>query len=144
MNPQSNGAVERWSLMFTSKMSYLNASGRWFVGVDPTGSTAYNKSVGGAVLHPSINAIQLAEIASLNNRVFRTLGSPIVIADSEWLEIKLQDSNDYLITVDSLDIQQDEIDRIYYRIADERIQFASYRHMHFWHRVKDAFIGEDE
>ncbi|KAF1302285.1 NAD kinase [Enterococcus sp. JM9B] len=110
----------------------------------PTGSTAYNKSVGGAVLHPSINAIQLAEIASLNNRVFRTLGSPIVIADSEWLEIKLQDSNDYLITVDSLDIQQDEIDRIYYRIADERIQFASYRHMHFWHRVKDAFIGEDE
>src|SRR5699024_3322430 len=27
----------------------------------PTGSTAYNKSVGGAVLHPSINAFQLAE-----------------------------------------------------------------------------------
>ncbi len=36
----------------------------------PTGSTAYNKSVGGAVVHPSINAMQLAEIASLNNRVF--------------------------------------------------------------------------
>ncbi len=108
----------------------------------PTGSTAYNKSVGGAVLHPSINAIQLAEIASLNNRVFRTLGSPIIIAANEWLEIRLQDSNDYLITVDSLDIQQDEIDAIFYRIADERIQFASYRHMHFWHRVKDAFIGD--
>lgn len=46
----------------------------------PTGSTAYNKSIGGAVLHPSINAFQLTEIASLNNRVFRTLGSPIVIA----------------------------------------------------------------
>lgn len=34
----------------------------------PTGSTAYNKSVGGAVVHPSINAMQLAEIASLNNQ----------------------------------------------------------------------------
>ncbi|HPI99529.1 MAG TPA: NAD kinase [Enterococcus sp.] len=108
----------------------------------PTGSTAYNKSVGGAVLHPSINAFQLAEIASLNNRVFRTLGSPIVVAHQEWVEIKLQDSNDYLVTIDQFNIQQDQIESVQYRIADERIHFASYRHMHFWHRVRDAFIGE--
>ena len=38
----------------------------------PTGSTAYNKSLGGAVLHPTIEALQLTEIASLNNRVYRT------------------------------------------------------------------------
>ena len=108
----------------------------------PTGSTAYNKSIGGAVLHPSINAFQLAEIASLNNRVFRTLGSPIVVAKEEWVEVRLQDSTDYLVTIDQFNIQRDEIEAIYYRIADERIHFASYRHMHFWHRVRDAFIGE--
>ena len=45
----------------------------------PTGSTAYNKSLGGAVLHPTIEALQLTEISSLNNRVFRTLGSSIII-----------------------------------------------------------------
>lgn len=109
----------------------------------PTGSTAYNKSIGGAVLHPSINAFQLAEIASLNNRVFRTLGSPIVIANTEHVTINLQESNDYLITVDQLDIYQESIASIQYRIADERIHFASYRHMPFWRRVKDAFISED-
>lgn len=108
----------------------------------PTGSTAYNKSVGGAVLHPSINAFQLAEIASLNNRVFRTLGSPIVFANQEWVEIQLQHSSDYLVTVDQLDIPQDNVRSVVYKIADERIHFASYRHMHFWDRVKDAFIGE--
>ena len=108
----------------------------------PTGSTAYNKSVGGAVLHPSINAFQLAEIASLNNRVFRTLGSPIVVAHQEWVEIKLQKSTDYLVTIDQFNIQQDEIESVHYKIAEERIHFASYRHMHFWHRVRDAFIGE--
>lgn len=109
----------------------------------PTGSTAYNKSIGGAVIHPSINAFQLAEIASLNNRVFRTLGSPMVIADSEWVSIDLRGGSDYLITVDQLNIYQENIDSIHYRIADERIHFASYKHMHFWHRVKDAFISED-
>ena len=108
----------------------------------PTGSTAYNKSIGGAVIHPSINAFQLAEIASLNNRVFRTLGSPMVIAQDEWVEIKLENTEDYLVKVDQLDIAESNIRSIYYRIAQERIHFASYRHMHFWHRVKDAFIGE--
>lgn len=109
----------------------------------PTGSTAYNKSIGGAVLHPSINAFQLTEIASLNNRVFRTLGSPIVIAHTEWVTIELQESSDYSITIDQLDIRPDNIASIQYRIAAERIHFASYKHMQFWHRVKDAFISED-
>lgn len=109
----------------------------------PTGSTAYNKSVGGAVIHPSINAFQLAEIASLNNRVFRTLGSPMIIADSEWVTISLPESQDYLLTIDQLDVQHENISAIHYRIAKERIHFASYRHMHFWHRVKDAFIGNN-
>lgn len=45
----------------------------------PTGSTAYNKSLGGALLYPTIEAMQLAEISSLNNRVYRTLGSSIVV-----------------------------------------------------------------
>lgn len=108
----------------------------------PTGSTAYNKSVGGAVIHPSINAFQLAEIASLNNRVFRTLGAPMVIAQDEWVEIRLENTADYLVTIDQLDVSKNNIRAIYYRIAEERIHFASYRHMHFWHRVKDAFIGE--
>ena len=45
----------------------------------PTGSTAYNKSIGGAVLHPTVEAFQMTEIASLNNRVYRTLGSSAII-----------------------------------------------------------------
>ncbi|WEB81823.1 NAD kinase [Vagococcus lutrae] len=110
----------------------------------PTGSTAYNKSVGGAVLHPRINALQLTEIASLNNRVYRTLGSPLVIAGDEWIEVRLCADNDYLLTIDQLSFPQSAIASIRYKIADERIHFASYRHTHFWRRVKDAFIEEED
>src|SRR5699024_2855809 len=45
----------------------------------PSGSTAYNKALGGAILHPSIEAIQITEMASINNRVFRTIGSPLIL-----------------------------------------------------------------
>ncbi|MGM0215516.1 NAD kinase [Enterococcus sp. AZ109] len=109
----------------------------------PTGSTAYNKSVGGAVVHPSINALQLAEIASLNNRVFRTLGSPSIIGPREWIEIFLNTEGKHMVTIDQLDVSGGGIQSIQYKIAKERIHFASYKHMHFWHRVKDAFIRED-
>jgi len=107
----------------------------------PTGSTGYNKSVGGAVMHPRINALQLTEIASLNNRVYRTLGSPLIIANDEWIKVDLEDSEDYLLTIDQLNLPQSNIESLHYRVADERIHFASYRHTHFWRRVKDAFIG---
>ena len=60
----------------------------------PTGSTAYNKSLGGAVLHPTIEAIQLTEIASLNNRIYRTLGSSVIVPKKDKIEV-FPTRNDY-------------------------------------------------
>ena len=97
------------------------------------------------MLHPRINAMQLTEIASLNNRVFRTLGSPIVLSPTEWIELDLPVINDethYTITIDQLSLERTQVKCIVYKIAKERIHFASYRHTHFWRRVRDSFIGE--
>lgn len=55
----------------------------------PTGSTAYNKSLGGAILHPTMEALQLAEISSLNNRVYRTLGSSVIVPKKIRLKLFL-------------------------------------------------------
>ena len=75
-------------------------------------------------MHPSINAFQLAEIASLKQSCFPNIRSPIIVGDHEWVKVKLQASTDYLVTIDQFTIEQEEIDAIYYRIADERIHFA--------------------
>ncbi|QIL45728.1 NAD kinase [Vagococcus coleopterorum] len=108
----------------------------------PTGSTGYNKSVGGAVIHPRVNVLQMTEIASINNRVFRTLGSPLVIPSDEWITVQVEPADDYFISLDQLNIPQAGLKEIRYRIADERIQFTGSRHTLFWQRVKDAFIEE--
>ena len=39
------------------------------------GSSAYNKSLGGAVISPELETLQLTEIAPINNRVTRSLNS---------------------------------------------------------------------
>jgi len=108
----------------------------------PTGSTGYNKSVGGAVLHPSLDALQLAEIASINNRVFRTLSSPLIIAKDEEIILQAMDPQELMMTLDHITISEKNVKEIHLRIADESVRFARYRHMHFWNRVSDAFIGD--
>lgn len=107
----------------------------------PTGSTAYNKAIGGAVLHPSLAALQLAELASINNQVYRTLGSPLVTAPDEIIKIIPQDADGLILTYDQELINSHAVKEISYRIAPHRIAFAEYRHMQFWRRVNESFIG---
>lgn len=108
----------------------------------PTGSTGYNKSVGGAVVSPTVEAMQLAELASLNNRVFRTLGSPVIIGSDDWVHLVLESKKDYVLTVDQNTYLFNEISDIYYTVSPQKIRFAKYRHTSFWRRVRDAFIED--
>ncbi|QSR12624.1 NAD kinase [Lactococcus sp. LG606] len=110
----------------------------------PTGSTAYNKSIGGAVLHPRVEAMQMAEIASLNNIVYRTLGAPMVVAKKDSIIICPEDVEDYSVTVDQLTFNYEKIEAIEYSMDGKTIAFANCAHTSFWERVKNAFIGEVE
>ncbi|MFT8825238.1 MAG: NAD kinase [Liquorilactobacillus mali] len=109
----------------------------------PTGSTAYNKSLGGAVIHPNLKVLQMTEISSINNRVFRTLSSPMIIAPNDWVTLVPASECDYILTVDQDSFHGRRIEQIRFKISNRSIQFAKYRHMQFWQRVQDAFIGAE-
>lgn len=108
----------------------------------PSGSTAYNKSLGGAMVHPSLEAIQVAEIASINNRVYRTLGSPIILPKHHHCDIYPKSHQHMLLSLDHLYIQRSDIISIRCRVAaDVKVKFARFRPFPFWNRVREAFIG---
>ncbi|WEV45444.1 NAD kinase [Streptococcaceae bacterium ESL0687] len=109
----------------------------------PTGSTAYNKSIGGAVIHPGLKVMQMAEIASLNNRVYRTLGAPIVVSDKENIVLNLDKAHDYGLTVDQLEYKFTNLAGIEYRLDGKEVKFLGNRHSSFWRRVQESFIGDD-
>lgn len=108
----------------------------------PTGSTGYNKSLGGAVLSPKLETLQMTEIASINNRVFRTLSAPLVTSKEEQIIIKPQSEQKVTLTVDHMQLEPKEVDCVCLSLAKERVQFYRDRHPHFWERVNDAFIGD--
>lgn len=109
----------------------------------PTGSTAYNKSLGGAVLHPTIEALQLTEIASINNRVYRSIGSSMIVPKKDHIEVYPKKTGRYIVSVDNKTYTYKDIVKVEYQISPQKVHFVSTPwHTSFWQRVKDAFLGD--
>ncbi|WP_276354011.1 NAD kinase [Cohnella caldifontis] len=107
----------------------------------PPGSTGYNKSLGGAIIHPSFEGIQIAEIASINNRVYRTLGSSMILPKHHHCDIAPDPDELLHVAIDHLVLQMKGVRSILCRVAQEKVAFARYRPYPFWNRVREAFIG---
>jgi NAD+ kinase len=110
----------------------------------PSGSTGYNKSLGGAVIHPSLEALQIAEMASINNRVYRTLGSSVILPKHHHCDIIPDPEEELFIGIDHQIMQMPGVKSITCKVADNKITFARYRPFPFWNRVREAFIGSDK
>lgn len=109
----------------------------------PSGSTAYNKALGGAILHPSLHVIQLTEMASINNRVFRTIGSPLVLPSHHTCLLEPMVDSSFLINIDHFTKNYINVESIQCRVATEKIRFARFRPFPFWKRVRDSFVTDD-
>jgi NAD+ kinase len=109
----------------------------------PSGSTAYNKALGGAILHPHLEAFQIAEMASINNRVFRTIGSPLILPKHHTCLLKPLKNMEMQITFDHLSGFHKDVKSIQCRVAEERVRFARFRPFPFWKRVRDSFVAEE-
>ncbi|MFD2639905.1 NAD kinase [Piscibacillus salipiscarius] len=108
----------------------------------PSGSTAYNKALGGAIIHPSLEAIQITEMASINNRVFRTVGSPLILPKHHTAILRPKNERTFMITIDHLNMAFNDVHTIQCRVAKERVRFARFRPFPFWKRVHDSFISD--
>lgn len=105
----------------------------------PAGSTAYNKSLGGAVIDASLEAFQVTEIASINSKIFHTLSSPIVLSKKHEVEFKLEGNSTIWITVDSKSINIDNFNSIAISLSDKKVKYAK-NHITFINRLTKNFI----
>jgi NAD+ kinase len=108
----------------------------------PTGSTAYNRSLNGAVVDPRIPCMQVSEIASLNNNQFRTLGSSFILGDSRKLTLQIvQDGNDYpIIGLDNEALSVQNTKKIEVELSGKIIKTVKLKNNSFWHKVQRTFL----
>jgi len=105
----------------------------------PSGSTAYNKAVNGAIVHPSIEAIQLSEIASINNQAYRTINSSLVLPKHHEVEMIVMNP-EIMIGLDREQAVWSGVRSIVCRVGVEKVKFARYKRLPFWGRVRNSFI----
>ncbi|MGL4336237.1 MAG: NAD kinase [Turicibacter sp.] len=106
----------------------------------PTGSTAYNKSLGGAIVYPTLQAFQMTEIGSINNNVYRTIGSPLIIPANHKITLESENFEGITVTRDHLYETFGVIKKIEVTLSDLYVHFMKRDDMLFWGRVKDHFL----
>ncbi|MDQ0221080.1 NAD+ kinase [Peribacillus cavernae] len=84
--------------LFIDDLHFETFRGDGIIVATPTGNTAYNKSVNGSIVDPTLPCFQVSELASLNNNTYRTLGSSFILGTDRTLTILLgQDGNNHPI-----------------------------------------------
>ncbi|SDZ28216.1 NAD+ kinase [Evansella caseinilytica] len=108
----------------------------------PTGSTAYNKSLRGAIVDPRLKSMQLTEISSLNNNEYRTLGSPLLLSGDRELVLKVvQDGNDHpIIGADNEALSIRHSHEIRIKVSDKVIKTVKLKNNSFLQKVKRSFL----
>ncbi|WP_423364448.1 NAD kinase [Mycoplasma sp. P36-A1] len=109
-----------------------------------SGSTGYNKSLGGPILHPKTNSYVLTEIAAINNIAYRTIGSPLVLTEKHITEITFTESEGIILGCDSTTIKlcdkYKNIKSIEFKLSRKNVNFIRYRKLNFLDRVSKNFI----
>lgn len=128
--------------VFIDDMYFETFRGDGLIASTPTGSTAYNKSVGGAVVDPRLKSIQLTEISSLNNNEFRTLGAPLILSGDSTLTLKIvQDGNDHpIIGADNEALSIRHCHDVKIKLADKQIKMLKLKNNSFFQRVQKTFL----
>ena len=106
----------------------------------PGGSTAYNKSLGGSIIDPTIKAIQLTEVAPISNRVYRSLASPLVLSQAADIELHPHCARNLYVTVDGEMLDCADLKTISARLSERTATFIVKKETSFFDRVKRAFI----
>ena len=104
----------------------------------PTGSTAYNKSVKGAVVDPLLKCFQVTELASVNNNKYRTLGSSFILSGERKLKLHVhQDGNDFpLMAADNEALGIRKVENVEIELSDKIIKTVKLKDNSFWEKVQ--------
>lgn len=107
------------------------------------GSTAYNKSLHGAVLDPALKAFQLTEIAGINSNQYRTLSSPLLLNSDRVITLSAKKAEQIYVTVDHLSYPLNTFKKATITLIEGKFQMAYHQKSHFVSRVKRAFIEKN-
>ncbi|MDY3007219.1 NAD(+)/NADH kinase [Anaerococcus sp. AGMB00486] len=118
-----------------------NFSGDGLIISTPHGSTAYNLSANGAILHQSLDGFQLTPIAPVFSSLNRSLKAPIVLPKNAEVEINVskRDSHHTVFIFDGKEFKSKSF-KIRTKIADKQLKKLILNKNHYWTNIKNKLL----
>lgn len=103
------------------------------------GSTAYNRSLRGAVIEEGLNLLQLHEITGIHHHKYRSLGVPYIMNPKRRIEFFSDDFSDAILCYDQKHMTLDHVKNIEVSLSKKEIHFAKYRNIDYLERLRDLY-----
>ncbi len=104
------------------------------------GSSAYNKSLGGALIDHDLASLQLTEIASIQNNSYRSINSPLVLAKDKTITFT-GDFEEAFVGYDYLSINQDNLLSLNISLSDKKVRLLYHRDHSFIRTLRKSFVA---
>ena len=119
-------------------------SGDGILVATPAGSTAYNYSLGGCIVDPRLNLLQVTPIAPMNTTAYRSFTSSVLLPSDLSLSVKPERGPDYevLISADGFEHRYKDIGLINIYFSETMINLVRFESYDFWDKVKNKFLDD--
>lgn len=107
-----------------------------------SGSTAYNKSLGGAVLSPNLEAMQITEIAGIGHNAYRSLGSSLVLAKGQRVTLVARNGGEAVLGLDQNIYHTKDGYTFNIKLSNRYVHCIQCRPFSFINRLRRTYISE--
>lgn len=105
------------------------------------GSTAYNLSFGGSIIHNELNVLEMTPIAPLSNVAYRCLNNSIIIPQNKTIEIiPKENKSNLIVSVDGMNRFYENVEKIIIHVDDKRIKCLSEKDYDFIDKINEKFL----
>lgn len=103
------------------------------------GSTAYNRSLSGAILQDGLNLLQLTEITGIHHRAYRSLGSPLILKEDTVIELFSENFDQAILCYDHLSIPINNACSLKIAYTQKNIQVWMRKNNNYLERLQSLF-----
>lgn len=117
-----------------------NFSGDGLLIASSAGSTAYNYALGGSIVDPRLDLLQITPMAPANNATYRNFTSSLLAPPDQKILLEPIDAKKTVVITDGLENHYEDVTRISVSLSDNEIQIVRLPEYDFWGKVKSKFL----
>ncbi|GAB6086981.1 NAD(+)/NADH kinase [Alkaliphilus crotonatoxidans] len=117
-------------------------SGDGILVANSTGSTAYNYSVGGSIVDPSLSVLQVTPLAPINTTAYRSFTSSIILPPDAIIKVnpEYHYEDSIVIVSDGMEYRYQSITEIALKLSEVKVRMLRLKDFEFWSKAKDKFL----